>query len=85
MGDTGISATAGIIAKILRCRIEDVHLHAAVGSLPGWDSIAHMNIILTIEERLGRHLKAEEIATLETVRCFDLLFVASEDGRGDDQ
>ena len=44
--------------------------NAAIGSLPGWDSIAHVNIVLALEERLGRPLSAEEIASAKQVDDF---------------
>lgn len=78
MHDTGSSAATGIIAKFLGCRIQDIRPDAAVGSLPQWDSIAHMSIILAVEDRLRRQLTPEEIASLETVNSFNLLFAASE-------
>lgn len=67
------AAVAGIIAAALGCRSQDVPDDAPVGSLPQWDSIAHMNIIMAFEERLGRQLTAEETASLETVASFAAL------------
>lgn len=73
MHEDSLAAAAGIIAGVLGCRPQDVPGDAPVGSLPQWDSIAHMTIIMTFEERLGRQLSAEEIASLETVASFAAL------------
>jgi acyl carrier protein len=59
-----------IIAEVLCCAPESVRGDAAVGSLPGWDSIAHVNIVLAVEARLGRPLTPEEIGTARTVADF---------------
>lgn len=73
MRDDRLAAAAGIIASVLGCRAEEVTAEAPVGSLPQWDSIAHLNIVMAFEERLGRQLTAEETASLETVACFAAL------------
>ncbi len=70
---------AGIIASVLGCRVEDVTADAPVGSLPQWDSIAHLNIVMAFEERLGRQLTAEETASLETVSSFVALLPPGND------
>lgn len=56
-----------IVADALGCPIEDVMPHASVGSLPQWDSIAHVSIIMAVEEKLGRAMTAAEIAAFNTV------------------
>ena len=50
-----------------------------VGSLPQWDSIAHLSIVMSFEERLGRQLTSEEIVSLETVASFAALFPAGDE------
>lgn len=37
---------------------------AAIGSLEAWDSLAHMRLLLAIEEALGRELTPEEAANV---------------------
>ena len=43
-------------------------------ALPGWDSVAHLSLLLTLERTLGLHFTAEEMASLQTVG--DLLKIA---------
>lgn len=74
MRDDRLAVATGIIAEVLGCHVGDVSPDAPVGALPRWDSIAHLSIILAVEARLGRQLTAEEIASLENVESFSLLF-----------
>jgi acyl carrier protein len=71
--DAPLAVARGIIADVLGCRPQDVSGEAQVGSLPQWDSIAHLSIVMAFEERLGRQLTSEEIASLETVASFAAL------------
>lgn len=80
MHDDRLAAAAGIIAAVLGCRAEDVTAEAPVGSLPQWDSIGHLNIIMAFEERLGRQLTAEETGSLETVASFAALLPQGKGG-----
>ena len=74
MGDARLTVVAGVIAGVLGCRPQDVPADAPVGSLPQWDSIAHLSIILAFEEKLGRQLSPDEIGSLKTVSSLaDLL------------
>jgi acyl carrier protein len=67
VSEARLTVVAGVIAGILGCRPQDVPVDAPVGSLPQWDSIAHLSIILAFEEKLGRQLTPDEIASLKTV------------------
>lgn len=74
MGDARLTVVAGVIAGVLGCRPQDVPADAPVGSLPQWDSIAHLSIILAFEEKLGRQLSPDEVGSLKTVSSLaDLL------------
>ncbi len=37
---------------------------AAIGSLEAWDSLAHLRLLLAVEETIGRELTAEEVASV---------------------
>ena len=50
------------VANALKCSLDAVGSDASVETLPQWDSIGHVNIILEVETELGRKLLAEEIA-----------------------
>ncbi|MGF1641892.1 MAG: hypothetical protein ACFCUO_13170 [Rhodospirillales bacterium] len=44
---------------------EDADL--AVGAFPEWDSLAHFNLLLTIEEAFGVRFTTEEMAELKSI------------------
>ncbi|MEP9389183.1 acyl carrier protein [Mesorhizobium sp. KR9-304] len=55
------------ISDALKCSLDAVGPDADVQTLPQWDSIGHINIILEIETELGRKLLPEEIAGISSV------------------
>ena len=79
MRDAELDAVSGIIANVLGCRVEEVTADVRVGSLPQWDSINHMSIILAFEQHLARQLTSEEIGSLETVASFAALLASARD------
>lgn len=62
------------IARALKCSLDVVGTEAGVDSLPQWDSIGHVNIVLEIETDLGRRLSPEEIAGIGSVADVALLY-----------
>lgn len=44
-----------------------------LGVLAGWDSLAHMRLILTLEARLGRQLSPIEIVSIEGLSDIEAL------------
>lgn len=39
----------------------------AFSALPGWDSVAHLALLLAVEQRLGVAFTAAEMVTMQTV------------------
>lgn len=76
MAEEASRAAREIVAGALGCAAADVPADAAVGSLPQWDSIAHMSIVLAAEERLARRMTPEEIGALATVADIAALLAA---------
>lgn len=66
----------GIIAKILEVDIEEVELDTAIGDLPEWDSIHHLQIIAELENEFGIKYAQEDLAELEDVS--DLISLTEE-------
>ncbi len=62
------------IAGALKCSLDAVGSDASVETLPQWDSIGHVNIILEVEAGLGRKLLPEEIAGIASVADVALLY-----------
>jgi acyl carrier protein len=62
------------IAGALKCSLDVVGPDASVETLPQWDSIGHVNIILEVEADIGRKLLPEEIAGISSVVDVALLY-----------
>lgn len=63
-----IAAAKEIIAKGLGRSVAEVDDNAAMGLTEGWDSLAHMRILLEAEAVLGRQIDAGAAATVENVK-----------------
>ncbi|MBS0331486.1 MAG: acyl carrier protein [Proteobacteria bacterium] len=63
--------TLNWIQDLVREELDDdsvvLVMNAPFGDVPGWDSLAHVGIIVAIEKRLGRKFAANDIEALETV------------------
>lgn len=57
-----------IVARALKIEGGHVSIDDTMETLPAWDSLAHMSIVLTIEAETNRQLRAEEIASILSVR-----------------
>ena len=66
----------GIIAKILEVELEEVEIDTAIGDLPEWDSLHHLQIIAELEKEYGIKYVAEDLAELEDVS--DLISLTKE-------
>ena len=66
----------GIIAKILEVELEEVELDTAIGDLPEWDSLHHLQIIAELEKEYGIKYAADDLAELEDVS--DLISLTKE-------
>ena len=65
------SETLQWIQEIVREELDDDALSLTMDALPsevdGWDSIAHVGIIVAIEKRLGRQFTVDQIDRLKDV------------------
>lgn len=66
----------GIIAKILEVELEEVELDTAIGDLPEWDSLHHLQLIAELEKEYGIKYAADDLAELEDVS--DLIGLTKE-------
>ena len=56
-----------IIANVLDVDINEIELDTAIGDLPEWDSIHHLQIIAELEKEFGIKYPPEELAELEDI------------------
>ena len=70
-----------IVADALHVDPATIDADASVTDTEGWDSIAHVNIMLVLEDRAGGALPAEKVAHLLTVAAIaDFLASVPADG-----
>jgi len=71
-----VSARA-LLAGALGCPPEAVLPDCAIGTLPAWDSLAHIKVVLALEERIGRALTTEEILEVTSLPSIARLLEAN--------
>ncbi|MDE5773651.1 MAG: acyl carrier protein [Muribaculaceae bacterium] len=64
------------IASILEVEPSEIELDTAVGDLPEWDSMHHIQIIAALEKAYGIKYAAEDLAEIEDVA--DLISLTQE-------
>lgn len=67
-----------LVAEALGQAPEDVAEDGVLGAVPGWDSLGHVRVILALEERLGRALRSDEVATLRGIADLAMLISRAE-------
>lgn len=67
---------AAIVARAFNIQGE-VPFDADMGTLPAWDSMNHVTLLMEIEAELGRPLRAEEIGSIDSVRSIARLLPPS--------
>lgn len=65
-----------IIAKVLEVDVKEVEFDTAMGDLPEWDSLHHLQIIAELEKEFGVKYIVEDLAELEDVS--DLISLTKE-------
>jgi len=61
------SAARQILAEAVNAGAETIPEDARIGTYERWDSLAHLRLLLTIEQKLGRALDADEVVRIESL------------------
>lgn len=56
-----------LLAAALGCAPEELAADSAIATLPRWDSLAHIKVVLAVEERLGRSLSTDELLEITSL------------------
>lgn len=59
-------ALRAVFGDVLACDVASLTDDASPGSVKGWDSVNHMQLLLAIEEAFGVQFQREEFASLTT-------------------
>ena len=62
-----------MIAEAVGRSFESIPETAAVGNFPAWDSLAHMRLVVALEERLERQLSSEEVIGIQSAEDVEQL------------
>ncbi len=60
-----------LISSALNRPAKDIPANGRFSQVEGWDSLAHMRIILSIEEQLDRELTSIEILEIMTIESVE--------------
>jgi acyl carrier protein len=69
-------AARRLLAQALHVDPAALETDAAIGRTERWDSLAHMNLILALEEYLGRQLDTESMLAIESIADVEALLRA---------
>ena len=58
------STARGLLAAAMEMEVADIPDDAAIGRLESWDSLAHMRLILALEEQMGTALTPDTVVGL---------------------
>tara|TARA_Y100000992_G_C20858938_1_gene301815 strand:- start:129 stop:353 length:225 start_codon:yes stop_codon:yes gene_type:complete len=56
-----------IILKTLKIKKKDIKLNTAIGSIPEWDSLAHLNIYMNISKKF-KNIDISEASNAKSVK-----------------
>ena len=56
-----------VLAEIFETNIEEVSVETQFGDLPKWDSMGHMDLMVSLESQFGVQISAESISELISV------------------
>lgn len=60
----------GVLESVLGPQARQLGDDHGPGSVPGWDSVAHLNVVLAVEEEFGVSFDTADIPRLRTVGAF---------------
>ncbi len=69
------------LAEVMKIDIAELPENPSPENVEDWDSLTHSEILMTLEDRIGRELDAEEIATLDGLA--DIQSILDKAAQGD--
>ncbi|MGC1443886.1 MAG: acyl carrier protein [Xanthobacteraceae bacterium] len=65
---TGSDQAKALLAQAANCEAAAIPDDVRIGRFEAWDSLAHLRLVLGIEQRLGRQLDADEAIRIESLQ-----------------
>ena len=67
-----------LLANALHMNVDELESDAAIARTERWDSLAHMNLILALEQYLGQPLDTDTMLAIESLADITALLRSSE-------
>lgn len=61
-----------VVADVFQLPLSDVPADASNATLPGWDSLRHMELMLAVELEFGTQISSEAMPTLLSIEDIEL-------------
>ena len=68
------SSLLTLAADVFQIDEDQLSLHSKAGETPGWDSLGHMNLIVSLEQHLNRTITPQQILSIKTLADVLVLF-----------
>ena len=69
MSDAAVEEVRQTVAEVFAVDLEQVTADSSPESIEAWDSIGHLNLILSLEGRTGVNFDPEKVPQLTTVQA----------------
>ena len=74
----GLQAARQLLASVLEMEAADIADDAGIGLLAGWDSLAHMRLIMAMEADMGRPLSSGNVVAIGCLRDIATVLAGEE-------
>lgn len=61
------AAAKALLGEALGRPPEEIGADATIGETQGWDSLAHLRLLLALEEKLGKELPGTMVVAIKTI------------------
>ncbi len=69
MSDSAIEEVRQTVAEVFAVDLEQITVDSSPETIEAWDSIGHLNLILSLEGRIGVSFDPEKVPQLTTVQA----------------
>ncbi len=67
MDDVLVAQVQDLLSQVFQVPAAEIRSDLAFGDIPQWDSMGHMDVMVSLEERFGVEVSAETIGELVSV------------------
>jgi len=65
--DETVRAARSLVAGALATPLQDIPSDGSIHTIPAWDSLGHVRVLMALEAEIGRPLSSDAIAALASV------------------